>query len=145
MSASVLERARVAPAWTELVGLVSVPLHRDIRRVTADLRIRVELSDAVGLVAARIESRCPEIVLVDADLLGCPEDLCRLARSLRPNVQFVALSCCWSEREETLRACADAIVHKPIRDGEWRDLFGRFSVIDATIPHPLRRTPHLAA
>jgi hypothetical protein len=145
MSASVLERARIAPAWTELVGLVSVSLHRDIRRVTADLRIVVELSDAVDLVTARIERRCPEIVLVDTDLVGRPDGLCRLARSLRPDVRFVALSCLWSEREETLRSCADAIVHKPMRDGEWRDLFGRLGAIDATIPAPLGHTPHLAA
>ena len=145
MSASVLERTRVAPARQELVGLVSVALHRDIRRVTAALRITVELSDAVALVAARIESSCPEIVLVDTDLVGRPDGLCQLARSQRPDVRFVALSCCWSEREEALRRCADAIVHKPMRDGEWRELFGRLGAIEATIPAPLGHTPHLAA
>ena len=143
MSTFVLERARVAPASTELLGLVSVSLHRDIRRVTAGLRIRVELSDAVGLVAARIESRCPEIVLVDTDLVGCPGGLCRLARSLRPEVQFVGLACSWSERETMLRECADVIVHKPIRDAEWTALFGRLGVVDIT--KAVAHTPNLAA
>jgi hypothetical protein len=145
MSASVLDRARVASAPAELVGLVPVRIHPDVRRATAGLRLNLELLDDVGLVVARIGICCPEIVLVDADMLDCPEGLCRLARSLRPDVRCVALSCFWSEREETLRACADAVVHKPIRDGEWRDLFGCLGAIDATIPAPLGHTPHLAA
>lgn len=143
MSTVVLERSRVAPASTELVGLLSASLQRDVRRVTADFRIKVELSDALGLVAARIESRCPEIVLVDTDLLGCPEGLCQLARSLRPEVRFVGLACYWSDRETVLRECADVIVHKPLRDAEWTALFGRLGVVDIT--KAVAHTPNLAA
>ena len=145
MGATVLDRPLAAPPEAELVGLLPVVLHPDVRRLAADLRVNLELSDTVGLVVARIASRCPEIVLVDADLVGCPERLCRLGRSMRRDVKFVVVSCFWSEREEMLRVCADAILHKPVRDGEWRDLLGRLSVIDATIPAALQRTPHLAA
>jgi hypothetical protein len=145
MSAAVLTRAPVAPAPAELVGLVPVRLHPDLRRATAGLRLNLQLLDDVGLVVARIGICRPQIVLVDTDMLGCPKGLCRLARSLRPDVRFVALSCFWSEREEALRACADAIVHKPIRDREWRQLFGRLGATDATIAAPVGYTPHLAA
>jgi hypothetical protein len=145
MGAIVLDRPLAAPAIVELVGLVPAPLHPDVRRAVEGLRFNLELLDDARLVAARIESGCPEIVLVDADVLGCPEALCRLSRSVRRDVKFVVLSCFWSEREEMLRACADAIVHKPVRDGEWRDLFGRLNVIDTTISAARQRTPHLAA
>ena len=145
MGATVLDCPRAASSEAELVGLLPVALHPDVRRVAADLAVKLELSDAAGLVVARIASRCPEIVLVDSDLLGCPEALCRLSRSRRPDVTFVVLSCFWSDREEMLRACADAVVHKPVRDGEWRDLFGRLNVTDTAIHAALQRPPHLAA
>lgn len=147
MNAPVPDRASVATVPAKLVGLlglVPASLQPDIRRTAADLRVTLELSDAIGVVVARIESRCPEIVLVDTDLLGCPEGLRCRVRSWRADVRLVALTCFWSEREEMLRTCVDAVVHKPIRDGEWRDLLERLSDTDS-VPAALRRTPHLAA
>lgn len=84
MSASVLARATVAPAPAALVGLVPVRLHPEVMHVTAGLRLNLELLDDVGLLVARIGTRCPEIVLVDTDVLGWPKGLCRLrARCVR--------------------------------------------------------------
>jgi hypothetical protein len=76
------------------------------------------------LVSAHVESSCPEILIIDTDLLGLPDDLCRMARSLRPDVVTVALVNHWSEREERLTGVVDAVLHKPPRREEWRQLFG---------------------
>ncbi len=114
----------------DAVGLIPAALHPEVRRAIAGLHVKIDLSGATELVVARIESDCPAILLVDADLLGCPEDVCRFARSLRPDVKVFALAYYWSEREEGLRACTDAILHKPARAIEWKPVLRRFGVPD---------------
>jgi hypothetical protein len=86
------------------------------------------MSDAAGLVVARIESSCPPFVLVDTELLGCPADLCCFARSLRPDVKVFAVVNFWSEREDALHKCVDALLHKPPRRREWEVVLRRFGV-----------------
>lgn len=114
----------------EAVGLVLPALHPEVRRALAGLHVHLELSATAELVVARLESDCPQLLLVDTDLLGCPADLCTFARSLRPDVKVFGLAYYWSEHEDTLRACADALLHKPARDAEWRAVLRRFGVQD---------------
>lgn len=117
----------------EAVGLIPAALHPEVRRAIAGLHVHLDLSGATELVVARIESDCPAILLVDADLLGCPEDVCRFARSLRPDVRVFGLAYYWSEREEALLMCADAILHKPARNAEWKTVLRRFGVPDVNL------------
>lgn len=112
------------------IGLMPLALHPDVRRAIAGLHVRLELSETADLVAARLESACPELLLIDTDMLGCPADLCRFARSLRPAVKVFGLAYYWSEREEALHACVDAILHKPARGSEWKPTLRRFGVSD---------------
>ncbi len=51
---------------------------------------------------------------------GGPLDLCRLIHSLRADAKVVGLSCYWCDRDETLRECLDAILHRPPRVAEWK-------------------------
>ena len=123
-----------APGNTlEAIGLVPPAMHADVRRAIAGLHLRLDLSGTAALVVARIESACPELLLIDTDLLGCPVDLCRFARSLRPDVKVFGLTYYWSEREEGLRFCADAILHKPARDAEWKAVLRRFGVHETKV------------
>ena len=104
----------------------------------AGFNVRLELSDATDVVVARIETSCPRILLIDTDLLGRPADLCWFARSLRPDLTFVGMAYFWSEREEALRACADAVLHKPPRRREWQVTLTRLGVPPLTLPTPER-------
>lgn len=130
----------IGPAQTDMsktapikaIGLIAPALHPDVRRAIAGLHVQLDLSEATELVVARLESACPELLLIDTDLLGCPADLCRFARSLRPDVKVFGLAYYWSEREEALYACADAILHKPAREAEWKTVLRRFGVRDVT-------------
>jgi len=117
----------------EAIGLIPPALHPEVRRAIAGLHVQLDLSDTAELVVARLESACPELLFIDTDLLGCPVDLCRFARSLRPDVKVFGLAYYWSEREEALRACADAILHKPARDAEWKAVLRRFGVPDVNL------------
>ena len=110
------------------VGLIASHLQSGVRQATTGFEVRIEMSDAADLVVTRIETRCPPFVLIDTELLGCPVDLCRFARSLRADVTIVALVYFWSEREEALRACADAVLHKPPRRTEWDSVLNRLGV-----------------
>ena len=121
------------PRPLEAIGLMPPALHLEVRRAIAGLHVQLELSDTAELVVARLEGDCPDIVLIDTDLLGCPSDLCRFARSLRPDVKVMGLAYYWSEREEALRLCADAILHKPARDAEWKAVLRRFGVLDVNL------------
>jgi len=117
----------------EAIGLIAPALHADVRRAIAGLHVQLDLSDTTELVVARLESACPELLLIDTDLLGCPVDLCRFARSVRPDVKVFGLVDHWSEREEGLRMCADAILHKPARHAEWKAVLRRFGVRDVNL------------
>lgn len=123
-----IDAAETAPL--EAIGLILPALHPEVRRAIAGLHVELALSDTTELVAARLESACPALLLIDTDLLGCPVDLCTFARSLRPDIKVFALVNHWSEREEDLRSCADAILHKPPRRDEWKAVLGRFGVRD---------------
>lgn len=115
----------------EVIGLIPPALHGEVRRAIAGLHVELALSDTTELVAARLESACPALLLIDTDLLGCPVDLCTFARSLRPDIKVFGLVNHWSEREEGLQSCADAILHKPPRRDEWKAVLGRFGVQEA--------------
>jgi DNA-binding response OmpR family regulator len=113
----------------------SVANRKRVRDVMAGFQVRLELSDATDVVT-RIETSCPRILLTDTDLLGCPADLCRFARSLRSDMNVIALAYLWSEREEALRACADAVLHKPPRRREWQVTLTRLGVPPLILPAP---------
>jgi hypothetical protein len=112
----------------EALGLVAAELQPAVREAMAGFRVRLEMSAAVDLAVARIESSCPPFLLIDTELLGCPADLCCFARSLRPGVKVFAVVYFWSEREDALRECADALLHKPPRRREWEGVLQRFGV-----------------
>jgi hypothetical protein len=109
------------------VGLVAAGLHDGVWRALRGLPLKLELSDSVDIVIARIESACPALVLVDGDLLGCPADLCSFARSLRRDVTVLGMTYYWSERDDALCGCVDALLHKPPRETEWRAVFERLA------------------
>jgi len=99
-----------------------------VRDALIGFHLRLDMSDAIDLVVARIESSCPPFLLIDTELLGCPVDLCRFARSLRPDVKVFAVVYFWSEREEALRECADGLLHKPPRRREWEGVLRQLGV-----------------
>lgn len=41
---------------------------------------------------------------------------------------MITLVCFWSEREGSLRACADAVLHKPPRQAHWEAVLDRLGV-----------------
>lgn len=112
----------------EALGLIATDLQPAVREALARFQVRLEMSDAIDLVVARIESGCPPFLLIDTELLGCPVDLCCFARSLRPDVKVFAVVYFWSEREEALCECADGLLHKPPRRREWERELQRFGV-----------------
>jgi hypothetical protein len=114
----------VSGARRRVVALASERARADIERLVPTLSLEFTFVARVDLLSARVESSCPEILIIDTDLLGLPDELCRMARSLRPDVVTVALVYHWSEREERLKGVVDAILHKPPRRGEWQQLFG---------------------
>lgn len=113
------------------IGLVPHALRATVAHIVAGMPLQLTFLESADLVVARVESDCPDMLLLDTDLLGCPSDLCRFARSLRPDVRVLALAYYWSEREDALHACVDAILHKPARDAEWRQLLRRSVLSDA--------------
>lgn len=115
------------------LGLVPLDLHADVARIVAGMPVRLTLLESVDLVVAQVESDRPDILLIDTDLLGCPSELCCFARSLRPDVRVFGLAYYWSEREEALHACVDAILHKPVRDTEWKRVLSRFDLNEAQL------------
>jgi DNA-binding response OmpR family regulator len=115
------------------IGLIPQALHQEVRRALAGLHVQLDLAATADLVVARLESDCPDLLLIDTDLVGCPADLCAFAHSLRPDVKVFGLVNQWSEREESLRSCADAVLHKPPRSAEWRPVLRRFGVHEASI------------
>jgi hypothetical protein len=94
-----------------------------IVETAATFHIELMPVDQLDRVSALVESGCPELIFIDTDLLPLPGDLCRMARSLRPDVLVVALVNHWSEREERLSVVVDAVLHKPPRLFEWQRLF----------------------
>ncbi len=113
-------QAVVATAVPEVLVLITHALRRDVQRMTRGMPLTLEFVGTPELAMARIESACPEIVVIDDDMMACSDEVCRFARSLRPDVRLVAVTCRWSEREAGLRGCADAIIHKPLREAEWK-------------------------
>jgi hypothetical protein len=92
------------------------------------LSIRFQLYESFGPFMAHIESGCPAWILVDSDVLGDLSDLCKLARSIRPDVAVIGLTTCWSDHDAVLWGCVDAVLHKPPREEAWRSVFSRFGL-----------------
>ncbi len=103
----------------EALALVPEALQPEVVRACERLQLKVECLAAVDAFVSRVESACPPLLLVDTDLLGWPLDLCKFARSLRPDVKVIGVTWHWSERDEALAACVDAVLHKPPRRSEW--------------------------
>lgn len=114
----------VSAARRQAVALTSAPSRADIERFVPSLILDITFVARVDLLSARVETSCPEVLIIDTDLLGLPGELCRMARSLRPDVVTVALVNRWSEREERLTGVVDVVLHKPPRWDEWQRLFG---------------------
>jgi hypothetical protein len=106
------------------VALASHLARAEIEPLLASLCVDITFVMRIELLSARVESGCPEILIIDTDLLGLPDELCRMARSLRPDVVTVALVNHWSDREQRLKGVVDAVLHKPARREEWQQLFG---------------------
>ena len=106
------------------VALASHLARAEIEPLLASLCLDITFVTRVDLLSTCVESNCPEILIIDTDLLGLPDELCRMARSLRPDVVMVALVNRWSEREERLQGVVDVVLHKPPRREEWQRLFG---------------------
>ncbi len=120
MMASIVVPHELQSVTPTALGLMPPPFEGALRRLTGELGLHLEFSSATEIVIARIEASCPELVLVDCDLLGRVEDLFQFARSLRPDVWLIGVTYYWSERDESLRRFANAVIHKPTRGDEWR-------------------------
>jgi hypothetical protein len=128
MASGISERA--LPPERPLVraaGLVAVPVQPLVLEAVAPFRLQIELFERLETLITSIETTCPGLLLIDTDLASNFEDLQAFARSLRPDVRIVALSCYWSDREESLRAWADAVLHKPPRPSEWASVLGEYA------------------
>ena len=113
------ERSR-SPHALSALALVPAGLEPEVRAASGEFALRLECCTALDVFVARLETYCPELLLIDADLVGgCPADLCRFARSLRSDVKILALAWCWSDRDEGLRGCADGVLRKPPRRTTW--------------------------
>ena len=110
----------MATTVPEVLVLIPHALRHDVQQMTRDMPFALEFVSTPELAMARIESACPEIVVLDDDMMACSDEVRRFVRSLRPDVRLVAVTCRWSEREEELRGCADAVIHKPLRESEWK-------------------------
>jgi hypothetical protein len=119
----------LSPARPPLVaaGLVAVPNQPLVLDAVAPFGLQIELFERLATLLSSIETACPRLLLVDSDLVPNFRDLRAFARSRRPDVRIVALSCFWSDREESLRACADAVLHKPPRASEWASVLGAYA------------------
>jgi hypothetical protein len=128
MVSAIPERAlSLARPLVRAAGLVAVPVQPLVLEAVAPFRIKIELFERLETLVTSIETACPGLLLVDSDLVSNFKDLQVYARSFRPDVRIVALSCYWSDREESLRACADAILHKPPRASEWASVLGAYA------------------
>ncbi len=125
---------REAERPTVALGLAPLTLHRAIERVAAPFSLRLEWETAIDRFVTRIETACPEFLIVDTDLLGCLSDLCSFARSLRPDVRIFGLTWYWSERDDALAGCADALLHKPLRRAQWESVFDRAGILRLPVP-----------
>lgn len=114
----------VSAARRQAVALAAAPSRAEIERFVPSLSLDITFVARVDLLSAQVETSCPQVLIIDTDLLGLPEELCRMARSLRPDVLTVALVNHWSEREDRLAGVVDAVLHKPPRWDEWQRLFG---------------------
>lgn len=128
------------PFVLEALGLVPIAQQSEVERATRGFGLKLELLAVEDLAIARIESGCPDVLLIDADLVACPGQLCRFARSLRPDVAVFLLTWYWSERDDVLWRCADAILHKPPRYAEWEFVFRRCGVLRACQSDTARST-----
>jgi hypothetical protein len=128
MAIALSERA-LSPArpLVRAAGLVAVPSQPLVLEAIAPFRLQIELFERLATLVTSIETACPGLLLVDSELAGDFRDLRAFARSLRPDVRIVALSCYWSDREESLRLYADAVLHKPPRASEWASVLGAYA------------------
>jgi hypothetical protein len=110
--------------------LAGATLERDIRRALQGLNVNLEFTPTSGLLIARIESACPQILILDLDISPRPGDLARFARSLRPDVRIVSAQWYWADRDAP--TFADAVVHKPPRRDEWFPMIARVELSIAT-------------
>jgi hypothetical protein len=107
------------PIHLSVLAFVPCDLRGSVTRALQPCSPQIAFVVSVEALTAHIESGCPEVIFVDTDLVGCPVDLCRIIRSLRTDAKVVGLSCRWSDRDEALGECLDAILHKPPRVAEW--------------------------
>jgi hypothetical protein len=54
--------------------LSGAALERDIRRALDGLNVQLEFTPQSGLLIARIESACPQIIILDLDITPQPAD-----------------------------------------------------------------------
>ena len=121
-------QASAPGAALDALALLHAQLRAPVERLTARLAWTLEFVESPASLAARVETRCPHILLVDTDLVGAFEELAGFACSLRPDVRLLAVTCYWSDRDDSVRGCADAILHKPVRRNEWERVFDRIGI-----------------
>lgn len=105
----------LALAGQELVGALEA--------FASDFEMRLDVHEDDRAFLDAIARDGPDLVVVDSDIMGHPCDLSDLVRNHNPQASFIVVAWFWSDREEALRDCADAVVHKPIRGSEWRRAF----------------------
>jgi DNA-binding response OmpR family regulator len=100
----------------------------EVRRISDGFALTFEAAPDARVLAARIERACPDVLLIDTDLLGGLRGFCHFARARRPDARIIGVTYYWSERDEGLDACVDAVLHKPPRRAPWERAFERLAV-----------------
>ena len=124
--AGIHEAGLKRPAPLTAAVLAGAVFEGEIRRALQGLNVTLECTGLSGVLLARIESACPEIVIVDLDITPRPNELAIFARSLRPDVCIVSAQWYWSDHEPP--TFADAVVHKPARRDEWFPALARIEL-----------------
>jgi hypothetical protein len=119
--------ARVVPAANHQVvrgalACVAFGLRRQVARALAPFPLDLRLVGSLEELTSDLGVCSPDLLLIDTDLVGCPDEVCRLAHRLDPATTVLGISCYWSERDVMLRDCLDGILHKPLRSSEWNNV-----------------------
>ena len=107
------------PSSPLALGLIAHELQGDVARIAQKFDLRLSMYEDRKAFQVSVGRLLPDLVLIDSDIMGHPCEVCYLIHSLSPAPKLVIVACFWSEHEETLRDCADVLVHRPVRRTEW--------------------------
>ena len=132
--------AHVVPSTNHQVvqgalAFVAFGLRRQVAVAVAPFALKPRFAGSLDELTVNLEACSPDLLLIDTDLVGYPDEVCRLAHRLDPATKVVGISCYWSERDALLRTCRlDGILHKPLRSTEWNTALEGLGLESVAIP-----------